>query len=63
MNSMTENRLQSEVNEFFDELSPDARPGIEAMYQAFKNRMILELRITGGSNSGVIYGHLEDVKR
>lgn len=33
---------------------------IEEMYQHFKVRMIEELKVSGGSHSGVVYGKLEN---
>ena len=32
---------------------------IEELYQAFKARLIDELKVSGGSNQGVVYGRLE----
>lgn len=33
---------------------------IEKLYQAFKNRLIAELAISGNAHSGVVCGKLED---
>lgn len=33
---------------------------VEELYQAFKERLIEELRISGGACEGVVYGRLEN---
>lgn len=53
-------KLKEEAELYFNGLPEYDRDHIEAMYQAFKKRLISELAITGGSNMGVVYGKLED---
>jgi hypothetical protein len=63
MNGMIENQLKMDVDYYFSSVRPEDEEMVEAMYQAFKKRMILELRIAGGSNEGVVWGNLEDKAR
>jgi hypothetical protein len=60
MHHETERRLKEEASRFFDGLHPEQRAPIEAMYQAFKARLICELRVQGSANMGVVSGDLEE---
>lgn len=61
MNYKTEQTLKAQVTAYFDAIQPPLkRAEVEAMYEAFKARLMLELRVSGGSNEGVVYGHLEN---
>ena len=60
MNFKTEEALKKHADEYFNAIQPPAmRSEIEAMYLAFRARLMYELRVSGGSHEGVVYGHLE----
>jgi hypothetical protein len=59
MNFNTEENLKKQAEEYFNSIPPNKRAEIEIMYSAFRARLMYELRISGGSNQGVVYGHLE----
>lgn len=60
MNYQTEKALKAQVATYFEAIQPPSkRIEVEAMYEAFKARLMLELRVSGGANQGVVYGHLE----
>ena len=60
MDTSTRQKLESISYNFFHNLLESQKPGIEEMYQAFKTRLMLELKVSGGSMEGVVYGDLEE---
>jgi hypothetical protein len=51
--------LREIVDSYFKHPSPVDAHKAEVMFQAFKARLILELRVSGGSRDNVVYGKLE----
>ncbi len=61
MNYKIKKILEAQVAAYFDAIQPPLkRAEVEVMYEAFKARLMLELSVSGGSNEGVVYGHLEN---
>jgi dynactin complex subunit len=60
MNLVTETKLKAIASAYFDEIKdPIKRHEIEMMFQAFKARIMLETKVDGYSNQGVVGGSLE----
>lgn len=60
MHITTEQQLKEIAEAFFGNIQdPIRRSEVELMYQAFKARLMYELRVSGGSHQGVVYGNLE----
>lgn len=51
---------ESMAKTFFDNINPEHRAEVEALYEAFKSRLIVELRVQGHANLGAVNAHLEE---
>jgi len=51
-----------DYKEFFKAMEDSRDFEVEELYQAFKARLIDELKVSGNSNQGVVYGQLKAKK-
>lgn len=60
MHHITEQKLKAIASAYFDGIKdPVKRVEIEMMFQAFKARIMLETKVSGYSNQGVVGASLE----
>ena len=60
MHFKTEEALKKQADDYFNSIQPQSkRVEIEAMYAAFRARLMVELRIDGMAHQGAVFGYLE----